>query len=124
MDEYDMNKTEAEIMWEKLKAAKKRIAELEAERDQARFACVDRNQQITELQAQNAALVAASASGQGVRMEPPLIKEYVDPTDFNVDAVIMTQNGYSMNSWRIIEREHMYAVMWQRPARPESEGNE
>jgi hypothetical protein len=98
---------------QQLMTARQRIAELEAELKPFR--------EFKAAASQMQPLPIQSAGGAGVTWDAPLIKEYVDQIDFNADAIIMYQDGYSIHSWRIIEREYMYAVMWQRPAQSEVE---
>jgi hypothetical protein len=131
--EYDMNKTEVDIMWERLKAAKARIAELEAERDRAIARHGDliavhmdvmnklgnSTHELAECRAMNAALVAASASGQGVRMLPEWYV-YDNTYQANNAALGLVHLNWSVASWQIRD-DGSIAVMWQRPARPESE---
>jgi chromosome segregation ATPase len=138
---------EFEVSRDELKTSrnqlKERIKELEAERDRAIVRHGDlvavhmdvmnklgnSTRELAECRAMNAALVAASAGGQGVRMETH-IESYEGEDDYRIDEKYQRERGWSVHSWKALvdwsgNRSHVeYAVMWQRPARPESEGSE
>jgi hypothetical protein len=107
------------VIEDTLNQQRERIAELEAQRDQARVACVDRNQQITELRALNAALVSQSAGGARVQMEYSVTHH---PNGVSRESFMMA----SKDGWQFVQHiprsvEHCPYTIWQRPARNEVE---
>jgi hypothetical protein len=119
-----------------------RVKELKAERDRAverhgdgietRIAVQktldERTHELAECRAMNAALVAASASGQGMTWGKLdiYITVYSSVEMFNGSMDTVDESlewNYHPHSWKMLD-DGRIAVMWQRPARTESEGSE